>query len=73
MAKIFEENKMEVEIIFHSSSTPKRIKNVKQLYTKGQMVCMQLDDEWIVRYPLLNVFSVASKHENHIGTTQNES
>jgi len=61
---------MEIEIIFHCSSTPKRIKNATQLYTKGEMVCVQLDDGWIVRYPLLNVFSVASKHENHIGTTQ---
>jgi hypothetical protein len=62
---------MEIEIIFHSSSTPKKIKNAKQLYTKGEMVCVQLDDGWIVRYPLLGVFSVASRHENHVGTTQN--
>jgi hypothetical protein len=61
---------MEVEIIFHSSSTPKRIKNAKQLYTKGEMLCIQLDDGWIVRYPLVNIFSVANKHEKHIGTTQ---
>ena len=62
---------MEVEIIFHSSSTPKKITNAAQLYTKGQMVCVQLDDGWIIRYPLVNIFSVANKHENHIGTTQN--
>ena len=61
---------MEVEIIFHSSSTPKRIKNATQLYTKGQMVCVQLSDGWIIRYPLVNVFSVANKHEYHEGTTQ---
>lgn len=61
---------MEMEIIFHSSSNPKRIKNATQLYTKGDMVCVQLDDGWIVRYPLVNVFSVASRHQYHIGTTQ---
>ena len=61
---------MEIEIIFHSSSTPKRVKNATQLYTKGEMICVQQEDGWIVRYPLLNVFSVASKHQNHIGTTQ---
>ena len=61
---------MEIEIIFHNSSTPKKIKNAKQLYTKGEMVCVQLNDGWIVRYPLLNIFSVANRHQYHIGTTQ---
>lgn len=61
---------MELEIIFHSSSTPKKISNATQLYTKGDMVCVQLDDGVIVRYPLLNIFSIDSQHCKHLGSTQ---
>ncbi len=64
---------MEIEIIFRSSSTPKKIKNATHLYTKGEMVCVQLEDGWIVSYPLVNIFQVAHKHSNHVGTTQNDS
>lgn len=63
---------MKVEIIFHSSSTAKVHENVKAVYTKGDLLCVQLDDGWILKYPLMNIFCVAHKHKFHIGTTIKE-
>ncbi len=60
---------MQVEIIFHSSSTPKRIK-AHAVYTKGGLLCVQLPDRMVIKYPLGNVFSVAHKHGPHWGTTE---
>ena len=61
---------MEIEIIFHCSSTPKVIKDVEALYTKGGLLCVQLDDGLIIKYPLINIFSVAHYHGNHLGSTR---
>ncbi|KKM69375.1 hypothetical protein LCGC14_1451450 [marine sediment metagenome] len=61
---------MKVEIIFHSSSTPKKIKDVESIYTKGALLCVQLDDGLIIKYPLLNIFSVAHYHGTHLGTNK---
>ncbi len=62
---------MEIEVIFHSSSTPKKMKEVRLLYTKGGLLCIQMEDGLIIKYPLLNIFSVAHYHGEHLGTTQN--
>ena len=62
----------EAEIIFHSSSSPKNIKNIKSLYTKGQLLCIQLEDGLIIKYPLINIFSICHKHGKHLGSNQNE-
>ena len=61
---------MKIEIIFQSSSTPKKC-NVEAFYTKGDFFCTQYKDGLIVRYPLSNIFSVASYHGNHWGSTRN--
>ena len=62
---------MKVEIIFHSSSTPKMVEAVA-VYTKDALLCVELDDEdhTILKYPLVNVFSVAHKHGHHMGTSK---
>lgn len=63
---------MEVEIIFNLSCKPKRCKNVDDIYTKGDLLCIQYKDGLIMRYPLINVFSIATYHQPHLGTTRNE-
>jgi len=60
----------EIEIIFHSSSKPKKCENVDAVYTKGSLLCVQYSDGMIVKYPLLNVFSVAGMHGPHWGSTR---
>lgn len=60
---------MKAEIIFHTSSTPKIVKKVHAIYTKGELLCVQMKDGLIVKYPLLNVFSVAHYHGKHLGST----
>ena len=61
---------MEIEVIFRSSSTPKKIDKVAALYTKGDLLCVQMEDGLIIKYPLLNIFSVAHYHGGHWGTSQ---
>ncbi len=61
---------MKIEIIFHSSSTPKKCKDVEAVYTKGGLLCIQYANHLIVKYPLCNVFSVAHNHGPHLGSTQ---
>jgi len=60
---------MKVEIIFHTASTPKVIENALTVYTKGGFCCVQLDDGMIMKYPLMNIFSVAHRHGEHYGST----
>lgn len=62
---------MEIEIIFHSSSTPKKCIGVVAVYTKGDLLCVEYKDGLIMKYPLLNVFSIGSYHKNHLGSTKN--
>ena len=61
---------MKIEIIFHSSSTPKKCKNVEAVYTKGDLLCIQFKDRLLIKYPLCNVFSIASYHGKHLGSTK---
>lgn len=63
---------MNVEVIFHTSSSPKKHTDVDAIYTKGDFLCIQLKDGLIMRYPMINVFSVASKHHRHLGTTRKD-
>jgi hypothetical protein len=64
---------MEIEVIFNSSSGIKKIQNVKAVYTKGGFCCIQVimpDDEpsMIIKYPLMNIFSVVHPHGDHWGS-----
>lgn len=61
---------MEIEIIFHSSSTPKKCDKVEAVYTKGGFCCVQYEDRLLVKYPLCNIFSVACIHQPHLGSTK---
>jgi hypothetical protein len=63
---------MKVEIIFHTSSRPKICKDVDEVYTKGGLLCIQHKNGLIMKYPLLNVFSVANYHGKHLGTTRGD-
>ncbi len=60
----------DIEIIFHTSSAPKRCRDVDAVYTKGGMLCVQHKDGMIVKYPLCNVFSAAGQHGPHWGSTR---
>ena len=61
---------MIVEIIFHTSSTPKKI-DAYAVYTKGGLLCVQeRKSDLIHKFPLCNVFSVVHKHKRHKGTTR---
>jgi hypothetical protein len=61
---------MRVEILFHTSSTPKVVE-AQAVYTKGALLCIELDDnKTILKYPLCNVFSVAHEHGDHMGTSK---
>lgn len=61
----------EIEIIFISSNTPKRMKAVAT-YTKADFFCVQRADGMIIRYPLLNIFQVANMHGPHVGSSVGE-
>lgn len=61
---------MKVEIIFHTSSTPKKCNDVEAVYTKGGLLVVQHKDGLIMKYPLCNVFSIAGHHGKHLGTTK---
>ena len=61
---------MKVEIMFHTSSTPKTIRHVYAVFTKGGLLCVQTKDGWLQKYPLVNVFSVVHRHRPHAGTTR---
>lgn len=58
----------EVEILFHTSSSPKRVMAVA-VYTKDALLCVQRADGLILKYPLLNVFHVARFHGEHAGSS----
>lgn len=62
---------MQIEILFHSSSTPKKHDDVDAVYTKGALLCIQHTGGLLMKYPLMNVFSVASEHHPHLGSTRN--
>lgn len=57
---------MEVEIIFKDASAPKRI-DVDNVYTKGDMLCLRVGD-MLIKYPMVNIFSVCHKHGYHWGS-----
>lgn len=61
---------MKVEIIFHTASAPKVCKNVVTVYTKGDLLCLQYKKGIIVKYPLINIFSVAHTHGVHLGSSE---
>ena len=61
----------EIEILFISSNTPKRMRAVAT-YTKADFFCVQRADGVIIRYPLLNIFQVADKHGGHVGSAQGD-
>lgn len=62
---------IDIEIIFQSSSRPKRM-TVEDIYTKAGFVCLQCADGLIVRYPMMNIFSICSKHGPHLGSCRDE-
>ncbi len=61
--------KNDIEIIFCSTSAPKKCKDVIAVYTKGALLCIQYKDGLIMKYPLCNVFSIAGHHKPHLGST----
>lgn len=63
---------MKVDIMFHSTSAPKMCDNIDSVYTKGELLCVQHSNGLLMKYPLLNVFSVAQFHMKHLGTTRSD-
>jgi hypothetical protein len=66
-------NENKVEILYHTSSAPKVLEDCIAVYTKGGLLCCQLSNGLILKYPLVNVFSVAQYHGRHLGTTMGDS
>lgn len=69
--------KMQAEIIFISSSTPKVVE-AEAIYTKAGLLCVELmPDEHgrtlILKYPLCNIFHVAHYHGEHCGSCKHSS
>ena len=60
---------MKAEILFHTSSTPKVFEDVYAIYTKDALLCVHLMTGLIVKYPLMNVFSISHMHGEHLGST----
>jgi len=59
----------DVEILFMSSSTPKRIENAEAVFTKDGLLVVRVD-EYLYKYPLCNVFSIVHKHVPHWGSRE---
>lgn len=53
---------MVVRIIFKDASAEKEYE-CDNLYTKGEMLVLRVGD-MLVKYPLMNIFSVCHKHGN---------
>lgn len=55
---------MIVKLQFVSASVPTTYKNVKDVYTKGALLCLSFtDSDKILKFPLINVFSVESNYK----------
>lgn len=55
---------MIVKVQFISASVPTTYKNVKDVYTKGALLCLSFtDSDKILKFPLINVFSVESNYK----------
>lgn len=61
----------EVEILFHTSSSPKRLM-VIAVYTKDALLCLQRKDGIIIKYPLMNIFQIAHRHGSHVASNVQE-
>jgi len=61
----------EVEILFHTSSSPKRI-FVVAVYTKDALLCLQRKDGLLVKYPLCNIFQISHFHGEHAASSVKE-
>lgn len=63
---------MKIEVIFMSSSGVKVIDNVKAVYDKGGFCCIQVANPdgpaMIIKYPMMNIFSVCHQHGEHWGS-----
>ena len=53
---------MTVEIVFHTNSVPAVYEGVRDVYTKGGLLCLMLDDT-ILKFPLCNIFCVESDYK----------
>jgi len=65
---------VKVEILFHTSSTPKVI-DAYAVYTKDGLCCIECmpgrnKKTLIIKYPLCNIFSITSEHQYHRGTSK---
>lgn len=53
---------MTVKIIFQTNSVPVIYTGVRDVYTKGGLLCLSFDGS-ILKFPLCNVFSVESDYK----------
>lgn len=60
---------MRVDVTFQSSSTPKTHDAVA-VYEKGSLLCIELTDGLICKYPMPNIFSVVHRHVDHLGSSK---
>jgi hypothetical protein len=63
------------EIIFKDACGPKYFEDVRRMYSKGGLFCVELPkrDKWgrpiIAKYPIMNIFEVLSPHPDHPSAT----
>lgn len=53
---------MIVKIVFHTNSVPVVYKGVRDVYTKGALLCLSFDEN-ILKFPLCNIFYIDSDYE----------
>ena len=58
---------MDIEILFKDASAPKRIEGASNGFTKGDFYCIRVG-EMIIKYPMINIFSVCHLHGDHMGS-----
>lgn len=59
---------MKVKIQFISASVPTEFDGVKDVYTKDGLVCVSfVGSKRIIKFPLVNVFSIESEYEHGEG------
>lgn len=49
---------MNVEVHLNSQSQPVKRENVRNTYTKDGLYCVMVDDEHVLKFPVVNIFRI---------------
>lgn len=64
---------MKIQVLFHTSSSPKVVRHVTAVYVKAGLVCVELKPDakgrvLILKWPVCNIFQIAHHHGKHWGS-----